>query len=147
MKYRNGNGSPKVLDFTWHSGTERRNLHYLVSLGGHRESKQFSPIKAVGSLEASYIRVPGTNFDFRASPINLQYGNLCAMELLCFDGNLVVKVDGKVVNQLDRNSKEFKPKHLHFWTKRASRITFQEVKIRSLADEPAFKNALALPSE
>jgi serine/threonine protein kinase len=145
MRYKNFNGSPKVFDFTWHRGSGPRFQRYSVTLGGFHDSKPRSPIRGVGSLQASYVAEPGKDFDIRAKPLFLRYGQSCHMEVLCFDGHIVIKVDGEVVNETEVTNEVFLPKELHFWSKRGAKMSFQEIKIRDLENVEAFELAL-LPS-
>ncbi len=143
MRFKNFNGSPKVFDFTWHRGAGPRFQRYSVTLGGFHDSKPRAPIRGVGSLQASYVAEPGKNFDIRAMPVFLKYGEPCHMEVLCFNGRIVVKIDGAVVNGTKIENEVFLPKELHFWAKRGAEMAFQEIKIRDLKDVEAFELAIA----
>jgi serine/threonine protein kinase len=140
IDYKNFNGSPKVLAFGKHRGPDLRGIAYSVTLGGYRKTKPTSPIVAVGNLMAGGVH--DSDFDIKADPVSLTPGQPCHMEIICFEGRIVIKVDGKQVNELDRSGKNFENVVLHFWTKRSARIAFSEIKIRAIENESDFASAI-----
>jgi serine/threonine protein kinase len=144
LRFKNYNGSPKVMAIAKHRAPKLVGIVHSVTLGGLRDSQPHAKIIAVGSMMSASVHEKGSDFTHRAKPIDLKTGQPCHMELICYSGRFVVKVDGVVVNDYRLFNTRFEKQPLHFWTKRSARIAFTEIKFRQLDDQAEFDEAITI---
>lgn len=142
LKFKNYNGSPKVLAFAKHRTPKGVGIAHSVTLGGFRKTPPQANILGVGSVMSASVHEPGSDFDQRALPVDVNPGQPCHMEIICYQSRCVVKVNGNVVNDCRLNVTTLEKEALHFWTKRSARIAFTEIRIRHLVGPEAFDLAV-----
>lgn len=143
IKFKNYNGSPKVFGFARHIIPGKPSIYYSVTLGGMRKTKPQVPIMYTGSVMAAPVNAPGSDFNIRASRYQINPGESYRMDLIAYEGRVIVKLNGETVNDFTRSNTNFIDDPISFWTKRSSQVSFSEIKIKELKTDADFTDALA----